>query len=1491
MQVFKRNKKKEEVSFDKIKTRLLKMSQMNPELENVDIIKITQKVIAHLHDDIKTEQIDEISANICSSLVTEHPDYVKIGSRIIISNNHKNTLNKFGEKLKKLVKNKIISEEILEIYEVNKDKIENHINYEKDYNFDYFGFKTLEKGYLQKIDGVVIERIQDLLMRVSLGIHKSDIDEALRTYENMSDKYFIHASPTLYNAGTNNPQLLSCFLLGINDSIDGIYKCLGDCASISKWAGGIGLHISNIRGSDSYINGTNGHTSGIVPMLRVFNSTARYVNQCFLPNTPIYTIEGVKRMDDIACGDKLVTNDGSFQEVLKVYNDDVENRDILNIKTGVTNCKVTTDHPLYVIKHQQKGLNYNTIINRLNNKIIKPEYIESSKLEIGDFMIYTIPQYVHDIEEYTEDDCYMYGLMLGDGHITQGKKTEYGISLNQTTKKDLVEWVKLYLNNNIIKCWTYDNKGCYSIRWANVHRNKFQRKMLYDNNNNKIIHTSMLHLPKNKIYNILKGLIRTDGHIGKEIYYYSSSLPLIQSIMYLLMKIEILPQLSYRNRIGESHKTKYGDIITTQKLAYQLRIPKTKELCNILDIEEGKFVKFLKWNNYLMSRIKNIKYEKYTGNVIEFDIKNNHNYLTPIGIAHNGGKRLGSFAIYLEPHHCDIFEFLELKKNHGLEEERARDLFYAIWASDLFMKRVKNNEMWSLFSPDECKNLENVYGDEYEKLYTQYENDGLARKQMPAQQLWFKICISQIETGTPYLLFKDHVNRKSNQKNYGVIKSSNLCCVQGDTFILTDKGHIEIEKLYNKKVNVWNGKEFSNVKICKTGINQELVKVSLSDSSSINCTPYHKFYIQDKYIKNNYSGDIIEHKNVRLIEAQDLRTGMKIIKCDYPVINIKKELKHAYTNGIFSADGTYSNCNLEEKSCNFKSLKGKSYCKRHINYQNENDINDNEICKGTSYSKKPHITLYGEKIKLLEYLDYHSCGEIKNDKQNVQLNVNLEEKFFVPINYSIQSKMDWFSGYADGDGCITTNEGNQSLQIGSIEKEFLINIKLLLQTCGINTTISLVKHKNKSYLPDRKGNYKYFDTKPLWRIIIASNELQKLLDLGFNPKRLKIKKNNNIQRSATKFITIENIEKLENKEDVYCFNEPLRHAGIFNGVITSQCEITEYSDDKEYACCTLSSICLPSFLNEDKSFNFKKLQEIVYIVTKNLNKIIDLNFYPVKETEISNKRHRPLGIGIQGLADLFIRQKIGFDSDEAKKLNKEIFAVIYYSALEESHRLAKKYGPYETFKGSPISEGKFQFDLWNIEPINNVDGLELDWDKLRNDIIKDGIYNSLLLAPMPTASTSQIMGFNECFEPYTSFIYTRSTLAGQFEIINHELINDLIELNLWNKSMKNKILLNDGSIQNITEIPENIRNIYKNSWDLSNKVLIDMSAYRGAYVCQSQSLNLFVAQPTFKSLSSMHFYSWNKGLKTGIYYLRTLPKTTAQKFTIEPEKPCENCSG
>jgi len=919
-----------------------------------------------------------------------------------------------------------------------------------------------------------------------------------------------------------------------------------------------------------------------------------------------------------------------------------------------------------------------------------------------------------------------------------------------------------------------------------------------------------------------------------------------------------------------------------------------------------------------------------------------------------GGKRNGSFAIYLEPHHPDIEDFLELKKNHGDEESKSRDLFYALWLSDLFMERVKEDKLWSLFCPDKSPGLADVYGNKYKELYLKYENNKEYIKQISARDLWMKILDAQMETGTPYLLYKDACNEKSNQQNLGTIKSSNLC-VAPETLILTKNGQEKIEDLKDKEIEVWNGKDFSRTTVFQTSEESELIEVHTSDGSVLTCTKYHKFYIQNKYEKNK-SIDIINSSVVDLVEAQNLESGMNIIKCDYPVIDNKENiLENAYTNGFFSGDGTYTNItNNEVKLCEFKCLNNEQYCKRHaFNKKLENcELRNDNKCNAFSYEKKPHVTLYGDKIKLLSHLSYIGKGEINNNKLNVTLVPTLEEKFFVPINYSIKSKMDWFSGYCDADGSISRNGKNQSLQISSINKEFLINIKLMLQTCGIGSIISLNMNERKVKLPknNNSGEYKEYDCKNLWRLLIASNQLQNLLTLGFSPNRLNIEVCE-YQRSANKFISIQKIVDNKRIDKTYCFNEPKRHAGIFNGIITSQCtEIIEYSDENETAVCNLASLALSMYVKEDKSFDYEKLYKNTQILVTNLNNIIDINFYPTLKTERSNLNHRPIGIGVQGLADTFFKMNVAFTSNEAKTINKMIFETIYYAALERSNEIAKeryedilflkeeynyqnwsfnedannlreyniynhseasisaaiasdkkigellnKYSPikeeiekldgllmgsYSSFNGSPLSYGKFQFDLWNESPIEN----RYDWNILRTNIMKYGLRNSLLTAPMPTASTSQILGNNECFEPITSNIYSRSTLAGQFVLVNKYLVNELLEMGLWNESIKNNIIENKGSIQHIENIPQHTKNKFKTVWEIPMKDIIDMSKDRGIYICQSQSLNLWMEDPEPKALTNMHFYTWKSGLKTGIYYLRRKAKHQAQQFTIEPTK-------
>ena len=832
MRVMKRNGQFEDISFDKILKRVKKLgNNMEPPLK-LNYSQFVMDVIEQLYPDISTTKIDELTAEQCASMCTKHPDYGILASRIIVSNNHKNTLSSFSKSMEILYNFKdihdkhipIIDEKVWNIINKNKDFFDGIINYTRDYEIDYFGFKTLERAYLMRVDKKIVERPQHMWLRVSIGIHFDDLDAVKETYDLMSQKYFTHATPTLYNAGTPRPQLSSCYLLSMeDDSIDGIYNTLKECANISKWAGGIGLHIHNVRSTGSHIRGTNGTSNGIVPMLQVFNKTARYVDQ-------------------------------------------------------------------------------------------------------------------------------------------------------------------------------------------------------------------------------------------------------------------------------------------------------------------------------------------------------------------GGGKRNGSFAIYMEPWHSDIEDFLELKKNHGDEEMRARDLFYALWIPSLFMEKVEQGLEWCLFCPDKCPGLSDCYGEEFNELYNKYESEGKMNKRVNARDLWYKILDSQMETGTPYLLYKDAANEKSNQKNLGVIKSSNLCT-----------------------------------------------------------------------------------------------------------------------------------------------------------------------------------------------------------------------------------------------------------------------------------------------------------------------------------------------------------------------------------------EIIEYSNDEETAVCNLASIGLSKFVNLDKTFDYEKLHEVTKVVTSNLNKIIDINFYPTIKTRRSNFLHRPIGIGVQGLADVFALMDIPYHSEEALLVNKQIFETIYHGALERSNELAiarrtimsqiadiNKYddkynidlfetkerdcrtysktlreeiktlleqakpiraeleikdknviGSYSSFVGSPASKGILQFDMWGVTPSERY-----DWTALKTSIKENGIRNSLLLAPMPTASTSQILGNNECFEPYTSNIYSRRTLAGDYIVANKHLMKELVDLNLWTEDLKNNIILNKGSVQQIDGIPEHIKNKYKIVWEIPMKHLIDMSVDRGAYICQSQSLNLWQEDPSYKSLSAMHFYGWKKGLKTGIYYLRRKPRHQPQQFTIDPSKiqqeeneVCEHCSG
>lgn len=1047
MKVVKRNGELEEVSFDKVLRRI------NTAAQNLEVNStlIAQRTLLRIYDHVKTSELDELAAQLSISLMTTNPDYGTLASRIAISNHHKNTSDKFTDVIHALSnqtikktgeKMSIISEELQSLCEKYGDEINAKIDYQRDYRFDYFGFKTLEKlqYLLRDANGHTLERPQHLIMRVSLALWGSvNLEQAFETYDLLSQKFFIHATPTNFNAGTPRQQCSSCFLLAMKgpDSIAGIYDTLKDCALISKYAGGIGLHIHDIRAKGALIRGTNGTSNGIVPMLRNFNDTARYVDQCFTSDTLIVTEAGEKPIADIMPGEKVLTSDNQFATVLKQ------------------------------VIHQ-----------------------------------YTGQMYEITLEGHTESVCV------------------------------------------------------------------------------------------------------TEEH-------------------------PILSVLSNGESLGTTlHQVKAG----LKKVDYH-------------DVKELNVGDFTAFPNGTFTQIASINTVQYSGKVYDFEIEDPHDYtVAHLGVAHNGGgKRNGSFAIYVEPWHADIEDFLKLKLNTGSEEERCRDLFYALWVPDLFMQRVERNEPWTLFCPSEAPGLADVYGEEFNALYLKYEAEGRGRKQVDAQKLWFKVLDSQIETGTPYLLYKDAANKKSNQKNLGTIKSSNLC-VAPETRILTDKGQLQISELAGKEVNVWNGDKWSSTTVMKTGTNQKLITVTLSNGSMLTCTPYHKFILKSD----------TSIANATRIDAQDLQPGMELMK---------------------------------------------------------------------------------------------------------------------------------------------------------------------------------------------------------W---IVSNPFQK-----YNIKVVSVQDNGRV-------------------DDTYCFNEPDNHAGVFNGILTGNCsEIIQYSSPTESSVCNLASISLPAYVTES-GYDYDMLKKVVKIAIKNLNRVIDINYYPTPETFASNMRHRPVGLGVQGLADVFALLRLPWESPEAADLNQRIFEHMYFAAVESSSEIAQVEGPYQTYEGSPISQGLFQYDLWSVTPLTQTDG-SLDWAGLKAKVKEHGVRNSLLVAPMPTASTSQILGNFECIEPATSNIYTRRTLAGEFIIVNKYLMKDLQRLDLWNELMKQQIISRNGSVQGIPQIPEEIQRLYKTAWEIKQKTLIDMAVGRGAFVCQSQSLNLFVSDPNYSKLTSMHFYGWKQGLKTGIYYLRTRAPVMAQKFTIDPD--------
>jgi ribonucleoside-diphosphate reductase alpha chain len=1092
-----------------------------PCLKMVDVELVMEQYMSSrkLHG-ARHEQIDHI-ANVASSFSSHSREYSVLAARLLLTDLYESTAPSFSEYVDDM--GGIITPKLINLVRKNKHTLDAAIATHQDNNFDMIGLKTLLRSYLLKKKGVVRERPQYLYMRVALGIHGRNIEDALKSYHFMSQRFMTHATPTMFNSGAGKQQLASCFLLAMKeDSIQGIYDTITQCAKISKHAGGIGLNISNIRGSGASIKGTQGVSSGIVPMLRVFNATAGYVDQA--------------------------------------------------------------------------------------------------------------------------------------------------------------------------------------------------------------------------------------------------------------------------------------------------------------------------------------------------------------------GRRKGGFAMYLEPWHPDVEAFLDLKKNTGVESARARDLFYALWTPDLFMKRVKANKNWSLICPSKCPELATTCGSEWEALYLDCEKKGIATKTIPARKLWMHILDTQLETGTPYLMYKDTVNAKSNQKNLGTIRGSNLC-VSSTTRILTSEGYFPIDELKDRCVNVWNGEKFTPTTVRQTGVDQPVVDVCLSNATTLKCTPYHKFYVQQSY----------QSKTPQVLRAHELKPGMRLIKSDYPVIDGKEELQYPYTHGMFCADGTYHEQAGKPHRC---ANEGKydDMCGRHTTFP-RSFHDGTATCHALVGGRYPGLSLYGEKQQLLSFLDYRTKGTTTNqNKVHLTLPLDLAEKFHVPINASVKDKLLWLAGYLDGDGCALNNNGTQSLQAVSIHDTFLHDVMLLLQTLGVHSSVNFMRGECTKNMPDGRGGLKRYHCKAQWRMCIGEPGVQKLLTLGLGCHRLKfVRRTPN--RSAAHYVKVVGVFHNGERSDTFCFTEKERAMGTFEGVLSGNCsEITEFTSPEEVAVCTLASIALPQFV-EDGVFNYDKLEDVVAHTVKSLERVIDVTFYPVPEARTSNMRHRPIGIGANGFHDVLFKLRQPWESAEAQQTNKDIFESIYWAAMRASVDLAREFGHYESFPGSPLSEGKFQFDLWGKKASDRY-----DWDALREEAMLYGARHSLLIALMPTASSAQIIGNTEGVDALTSNLYVRRVSSGEYVVMNKYLEADLEQRGLWCEEIRELLVAHKGSVQKMP-IPSKLKDLYKCAFEVTHKSVLDMAIGRGPFVCQSQSMNLHIQDTTRQKLTSSHFYAFDNGLKTASYYVRTKSKVEAVPVTVRKElletkdtEECEMCS-
>jgi ribonucleoside-diphosphate reductase alpha chain len=1654
----------------KILKKIVKMSELLKKF--AEGLTLSPEMVKSL-DIVRNNQ--ELKIFALSLPTLKYPDSYLLAGRIFMYVNIKNCPINIEEYIS--IANDILRQEIKDFMLKYSKEINQLLEDTYYQNFERYNILSASScvNYLLKIshEENPIETPCQMFLRQAIQFYYRDSwEEVKQCYYELINQDYVHASPTMFNAGTRKNQMSSCFKAGTK-----IFTYNRGIVNIEDVQIGdeVKTHKGNIKKvSQLHQNPLGERSLYNIKLNRTFDFDVTdnhrfWAVQAKGENKPKWI-----PMEYLCVGDYIALPPANTQS--KTY--------LVDMLEGVEDYHkyITKDNWLnisteYITRDHLNGTN-NLIIRQKSNSPIKKEW------------------------QADKNWAFFVGAWFGDGNIINktrnGKKKVHGIRfVAHKSNYQIIERLvkigkeKTGIEGKINK-GTNSNENLYYLDFHSAVLGKYFDTNYGSGFDKKKLDQRMYYWGGQELKSFMTGLFSTDGCWTEKnkLIIQLSNVKLIKDIFYLLRVNGVYARYNFvdksRNKLAttdsalielpfeylqkdEISKHYNDDRMSTKKVmkcSTRRKIIDNQNFVRLdsktLSLERPEYVYtigvdddhsyciegIIAENCFLLTLGDNLESLLYSGagdvglisklqggiglsmNAVRHSNISNTGkssgvlpfakiYDATIKCVNQGGKRNGAMTITLIDWHIDFMDFIQTRDNYTHNGIRFEQANICAYLSRLFMDRVKKDQDWTFFCPAKAKidghALLGSHGHKFEEIYEKVEQaaiskkiefdkldqtikemeklvnqDGADRKLvldyhaktverikmrkhlidyrvMKARDVYNKLCDMNVKSSMPYIVYRDPVNEKNNMANIGPTENLNLC-VAPETLVLTDKGHIRIDKLKDQNINVWNGKEFSEVTIKQTGIDQELIKVNLSDGSYLECTPYHKFYIQKLFSNSKLKSDIIKSTTVEIIEAQNLKSNMRLVKCSYPIIDKGEDIDYAYTSGFFTGDGTYNKYKEEIKKCDYRSIENKRYCNRHICYEQDDDESE-EFCQGLCYTDKPLVSLYGDKIKLLDKLDYRTKGEEKNNKINLTLNVYIKDKFYVPIDKSLKSKLEWFSGYIDADGCIVSNGDNQSLQVSSINREFLLNVKYMLQTCGCNPKISVATEERKTLLPDGKGGSKEYNCKELYRLLVSSFDLQILLNNGLETHRLVINKRN-IQRDANRFITVNEVINHGRRDDTYCFTEPKRNAGIFNGIFTSQClEISEPSTPDSIASCNLGHLNLKAFVKKSDQkltldnlkdfYDFEAMGKATQSLTRNINKVIDYNYYPLDERDSQGKvikrgkistpnfDNRPIGIGVSGLAEVFALLDIAYDSPEAFKLNKMIFAAMYYHALYQSRLLALQEGEYNNFrtgecevfmdgrwqkvKGSPLSNGFFQFNLWqqeadylksinrlnskiykeeDNEPINPVDwGMDIEkhsWGQLRKDIVQDGVRNSMLIALMPTASSAQLLRNAETTEAHQTLVYSRKLVHGNFTAFSEPFVEDMVQRGLWNKETIDFIMMSNGSIEKLDHFVadnqhifpsefyndgkiraaklleiQHIKNIHRGMYEISQKDTMQMARQRGIYVCQSQSLNIYLPEPDIKKMKAVHTYSNALGLKTGMYYLRANPASQTERFTVD----------